>query len=58
MALGSKSSSTSKQKQQASKIEKSYETRGVAKKTAKARAGATVNKEAGGGKKKPAKTKK
>jgi hypothetical protein len=51
MARGSKSSYTNKQKRQASKIEKGYEKRGVSKKTAKARAWATVNKKTGGGKK-------
>jgi len=52
MARGSKSSYSSKQKRQASHIEKGYEKRGVSKKTAKARAWATVNKETGGAKKK------
>jgi hypothetical protein len=51
MAQGSKSSYTGKQKRQASKIEKGYEKKGVSKKTAKARAWATVNKQSGGGKK-------
>ena len=51
MARGSKSSYTSKQKRQASHIEKSYKKRGVSKKTAEARAWATVNKETGGGRK-------
>ena len=51
MARGSKSSYTGKQKRQASKIEKSYEKRGVKAKTAKSRAWATVNKRSGGGKK-------
>jgi hypothetical protein len=51
MARGSKSSYTSKQKRKASHIEKSYEKRGVKKKTAKARAWKTVNKQSGGGKK-------
>jgi hypothetical protein len=51
MARGSKSSYTNKQKRQASKIEKGYKKRGVSKKTAKARAWATVNKKTGGGKK-------
>jgi len=55
MAQGSKSSYTNKQKRQASHIEKGYERKGVSKKTAKARAWATVNKETGGGKKKRAK---
>jgi hypothetical protein len=52
MPQGSKSSYTSKQKRKASHIEKGYEKRGVRKKTAKARAWATVNKQSGGGKKK------
>jgi hypothetical protein len=51
MPKGSKASYTGKQKRQASKIEKGYEKRGVGKKTAKARAWATVNKRTGGGKK-------
>ena len=55
MPQGSKSSYTNKQKRQASHIEKGYEKKGVGKKTAKARAWATVNKETGGGKKKRAK---
>ncbi len=52
MPRGSKSSYTKKQKRQAAHIEKGYEKRGVSKKTAEARAWATVNKETGGGKKK------
>jgi hypothetical protein len=51
MARGSKSSYTKKQKRKASHIEKSYEKRGASKKTAKARAWKTVNKQSGGGKK-------
>lgn len=51
MPQGSKASYTSKQKRKASHIEKGYEKRGVSKKTAKARAWATVNKQEGGGKK-------
>jgi len=51
MARGSKAKYTNKQKRQAAHIEKSYEKRGVGKKTAEARAWATVNKESGGGKK-------
>jgi plasmid stabilization system protein ParE len=51
MARGSKKSYTSKQKRQADHIEEGYEQRGVSKKTAKARAWATVNKSTGGGKK-------
>ena len=58
MAKGSKKSYTSKQKRQASKIEKGYEKKGVSKKTAKKRAWATVNKQTGGGLKKRAKSKK
>jgi len=54
MPRGSKSSYTDKQKRQASHIEKGYEKRGVSKKTAAARAWATVNKTTGGGKKKRA----
>jgi hypothetical protein len=52
MARGSKASYTGKQKRKASHIEKGYERRGVSKKTAKARAWATVNKQDRGGKKK------
>jgi hypothetical protein len=51
MAKGSKKSYTSKQKRQAEHIEEGYEKRGLKKKTAKARAWATVNKATGGGKK-------
>src|SRR3954468_7920957 len=51
MPKGSKASYTGKQKRQASHIEEGYEKRGVSKKTAEARAWATVNKETGGGKK-------
>jgi plasmid stabilization system protein ParE len=49
---GSKRSYSSKQKRQASHIEKGYEKRGVSRKTAAARAWATVNARTGGGKKK------
>lgn len=52
MPRGSKSSYTKKQKRKASHIEKSYEKRGVSKKTAAKRAWKTVNKQSGGGKKK------
>ncbi|HEY0945877.1 MAG TPA: hypothetical protein VGD81_11445 [Opitutaceae bacterium] len=52
MPRGDKSSYTSKQKRQASHIERGYQKRGVSKKTAKARAWATVNKQTGGAKKK------
>lgn len=51
MPRGDKSSYTNKQKRKASHIEKGYEKRGVSKKTAEARAWATVNKQSGGGKK-------
>ena len=51
MPRGDKSSYTSKQKRQAEHIEEGYEKRGVSKKEAERRAWATVNKEAGGGKK-------
>ena len=51
MPRGDKSSYTDKQKRKAEHIEESYEDRGVSKKTAEARAWATVNKESGGGKK-------
>jgi plasmid stabilization system protein ParE len=51
MPKGSKTKYSSKQKRKAAHIEKSYEKRGVSKKTAKSRAWATVNKSSGGGKK-------
>lgn len=51
MPRGDKSSYTEKQKREASHIEKAYEDKGVSKKTAEARAWATVNKHDGGGKK-------
>jgi plasmid stabilization system protein ParE len=51
MPRGDKSSYTDKQKRQAEHIEGGYEARGVSKKTAKARAWATVNKMDHGGKK-------
>ena len=51
MPRGDKCAYTDKQKRQAEHIEEGYEDRGVSKKTAKARAWATVNKESGGGKK-------
>lgn len=51
MPRGDKSSYTDKQKRQAEHIEEGYEKHGVGKKTAEARAWATVNKETGGGKK-------
>lgn len=51
MAQGSKEKYTSKQKRKAEHIEEGYEKRGVGKKTAEARAWATVNKQDKGGKK-------
>jgi hypothetical protein len=51
MPRGSKASYTAKQKRQARHIEEGYEKRGTSKKTAEARAWATVNKESKGGKK-------
>ncbi len=52
MPRGDKSSYTDKQDRQAAHIAEGYEKRGVSKKTAKARAWATVNKQDKGGKKK------
>lgn len=58
MPRGSKASYTSKQKRQASHIEKSEKSQGRSEKTAERIAWATVNKQTGGGlKKKPAKKK-
>ncbi len=51
MPQGDKSSYTDKQRRQAEHIEEGYRKRGVSKKTAEARAYATVNKISGGGKK-------
>ena len=51
MPRGDKGAYTDKQKRQAEHIEEGYEKRGVSRKTAEARAWATVNKESGGGKK-------
>ncbi|WP_425616604.1 hypothetical protein NA78x_000253 [Anatilimnocola sp. NA78] len=51
MPQGDKSKYTDKQKRQAEHIADSYEERGTPKKTAKARAWATVNAMTGGGKK-------
>ncbi len=51
MPRGDKGAYTDKQKRQAEHIEEGYEKRGVSRKTAEARAWATVNKETGGGKK-------
>ena len=47
---GSKKAYTGKQRRQAEHIEESYEKKGLSKKTAAARAYATVNKQDGGGK--------
>ena len=51
MPRGDKGAYTDKQKRKAEHIAEGYEDRGVSKKTAKARAWATVNKESGGGNK-------
>lgn len=51
MPRGSKSKYSGKQKRKAEHIEKSYEKRGVSKKTAAKRAWQTVNKQSGGGEK-------
>jgi len=51
MPRGDKSSYTDKQKRKAEHIEEGYEDRGVSHEEAERRAWATVNKEAGGGKK-------
>lgn len=51
MPRGSKAAYTNKQKRQAEHIEEGYRKRGVSKKTAEARAWATVNKIDHGGKK-------
>ena len=51
MPQGSKAAYTDKQTRQAEHIEEGYRERGVSKKTAEARAWATVNKQDGGGKK-------
>ena len=51
MPRGDKSKYTSKQERMAEHIEEGYEKRGTPKKTAEARAWATVNKTTGGGKK-------
>lgn len=51
MPRGDKSSYTDKQKRQAAHIQEGYEQQGVSKKTATARAWATVNKMTHGGKK-------
>lgn len=57
MARGDKSSYSGKQKREAAHIEKSYQRKGVSKKTAQKRAWATVNKQDGGAKKTGAKKK-
>lgn len=49
MPRGDKDAYTDKQKRKAQHIEEGYEDHGVPKKTAEARAWATVNKESGGG---------
>jgi len=51
MPRGDKSAYTDKQKRQAEHIEEGYEKRGVSDDEAERRAWATVNKQAGGGKK-------
>ncbi len=51
MPRGSKSAYSGKQKRKAAHIEDGYRRRGVSRKTAEARAWATVNKESGGGEK-------
>ena len=51
MPQGDKSAYTGKQRRKAEHIEEGYRKRGVSKKTAEARAWATVNKESGGGNK-------
>lgn len=55
MPVGDKSSYTDKQKRQAAHIEESEKKQGRSEKTAERIAWATVNKQDGGGKKKPAK---
>lgn len=54
MPQGDKTSYTGKQRRQARHIEQGYEKKGVSRKTAEARAWATVNKTSGGGKRKRA----
>ena len=51
MPRGDKSSYTDKQKRKAAHIAESYEERGASPREAERRAWATVNKDAGGGKK-------
>lgn len=51
MPRGSKEKYTEKQKRKAEHIEDSYESKGVSKDKAEARAWATVNKQSGGGEK-------
>lgn len=51
MARGSKDTYTDKQKRQAEHIAEGYQKQGTSKKTAEARAWATVNKQTGGGNK-------
>lgn len=58
MPRGEKSAYTDKQKRQAEHIEEGYLEKGLSRKTAEARAWATVNKQDGGGKKSKATKKK
>lgn len=51
MPRGSKAKYTEEQKRKATRIEESYEAKGVPKDEAEARAWATVNKQSGGGEK-------
>lgn len=53
MPRGDKSSYTGKQKRKAAHIEDAYKNKGLPEDTAEKRASATVNKQEGGGKKKP-----
>lgn len=53
MPRGDKSNYTDKQKRKAEHIEEGYEKRGVPEQEAERRAWATVNKQDGGGKRKP-----
>ena len=55
MPRGEKDAYTDKQKRKASHIEKGYEQKGVSTQEAERRAWATVNKQDGGGRKKPTK---
>ncbi len=53
MPRGDKSNYTDKQKRKAAHIEDAYKKKGLSEHTAEKRAWATVNKQDGGGKKKP-----